>query len=292
MVELMIATSILLVVSGTALSLLSSFENQYTSTVLKADMHGGLRNTMETLEQEIGQAGLVTLAQTTLTGGVTAAAPSQTVNVVATTGMYAGEKLQIDLGSAQETITVTALTGTSITGIFQKSHASGAIVKVAGVFPQGILTSSTATQLNLFGDINADGNVVFLQYTCDITSGTLNRSITPVTANAKNAAVVLLDNLVANPAPAGGTPPPCFAYPTATSVNVAGTTYTFIPSVSVTLTGQSSQIDPTTKTYATETKVFPNLTPRNVVIGVGFAQSGLGNYLQPNPSSCLLLGTC
>src|ERR1051326_4417281 len=215
MMELMMATIILMEISGTTLSILGNYQKQYTSTVLKADMHGGLRSTIELLEQEIGQAGLVSLAQTTLSANV--ATGTQTVAVGSVTGMFVGEKLQIDLGSAQETVAITSINTSSKTigGVFQSSHSSGAIVKAIRIFPQGILSAtSDANHLNIFGDINGDGTTVYVQYVCDTTTThTLTRSVTPITANAKNSAVVLIDNLMANPAPAGGTAPPCFKYP-------------------------------------------------------------------------------
>src|ERR1051326_7082203 len=104
--------------------------------------------------------------------------------------MFVGEKLQIDLGSAQETVAITSINTSSKTigGVFQSSHSSGAIVKAVGIFLQGILSAmSDANYLNIFGDINGDGTTVYVQYVCDTTTThTLTRSVTPITANAKN----------------------------------------------------------------------------------------------------------
>jgi len=292
LIELLIASALLMVVTGTAFSLLIAFQKHYTSTAIKADMHAGVRNATELLEQEIGQAGLLSLTPTSLSAAVTGGAAAQTVPIASIAGMFVGEKVQIDLGTAEETVAITAIASspTTITGIFENSHSAGAVVSATGVFPQGILSGSTATQLNMFGDINADGSLVFVQYNCDTVAGTLTRSITPIAAGAKNTAVILLENLRPNP---GGTA--CFQYPATTSVTVSGsgTTYNFIPGVAVTLTTQTAELDPNTRQYATETKAFLDVAPRNVQEGITLATNGIDDFLQPNPpGNCLLLGTC
>jgi Tfp pilus assembly protein PilW len=274
--------AIMLIVSGAAFSLLIKNQNAYSSTAYKADMHAGLRSATELLEQEIGQAGLLSPPSATLSAAVTASGTAQTVSVSSTAGMYVGEKLQIDVGTSQETVTlVSPLTSTSIKGIFSKSHNAAAIVSASGIFYQGILSVSS-TQLQMFGDINGDGTMVYVQYDCDTTAGTLSRSITPwsTTASAKNPSVVLVDNLFG---PAGVTT--CLFQSSSTTVAVSGQNYTFVTQVGITLTTQTRERDPLTGQFGWETKTFLNLYPRNVVMGTTLANAGLTQYLQPTPSN-------
>jgi hypothetical protein len=185
-----------------------------------------------------------------------------------------------------------SVAGGSIKAVFANTHASGAIVFTSGVIPQGILNSSSSTLLNLVGDFNADGNIEFVQYNCDYTNNKLWRSITPITAGAASTSLVLLDNLYANPVSAGVSPP-CFQYATTTSVTTsAGNTYNFRPSVGVTLTIQTTQLDPNTQTAAQETKSFLNVSPRNIVMGVRLANANQDRFLQSVPPNCTTLGFC
>jgi len=233
MLELLVSLTVMLVVAGAALTVLSYAQKMYSSQQMQADMHGGLRGAFELMTQEIGQAGALSSATYTLTPAITSGASAQSVAINSTTAIFVGQKLVVDTGSSQETVTVTAIGSNTISAIFSKSHAAGAVVAGRGVFPQGVLSSSTSTSLKIFGDINADGSLVYVQYDCDTAAGTLARSVTTVTpgATTQNASQFLLTNLVANPS---GTP--CFQY--AGSITASG--YTFVPSVGVSLTVQTS----------------------------------------------------
>jgi hypothetical protein len=114
------------------------------------------------------------------------------VSLASTASIFVGEQLLIDAGLSQETVTVTAISSGTIRGVFQKNHSNGAPVNAVGVFPQGVLSSSTANQLQLIGDINGDGSLDYAQYDCDTNAGTLSRSVTPITAGAINPSQVLL----------------------------------------------------------------------------------------------------
>ena len=277
LLELLVSMAILLVVAGGIFSTLNYYQKSYDSTMLKADMHAGVRGAAELMAQEIGQAGTVPASSTTLSGNVTASSLAQTVNIGSSANIFVGENLQIDAGTANETVAVTAVGSgpASIRGVFSKNHRLGAIVAARGVFPEGILTgTSTATTLQLFGDINADGTLVYVEYTCDPTNAhTLTRSITPISAASKSAPVVLVQGLVANPAGKS-----CFTYSTATAAG-----FTFATNVGLTLTTQTSDPDPQTGSYDTMTKSFLNLSPRNVVAGLALAQAGLTAPLESTP---------
>ena len=279
LLELMACIVILLVISGAVFSLLTYYQKVYGTTRLKADMYDNVRGVIELMSQEIGQAGLVSLPSPspTLSAAVTANASAQTVAVSSTTSMFVGEKLLIDAGTSQELVALTAV-GTSpstITGIFNQNHASGVPVNVLGVFPNGVMSTSTATQLQLFGDINADGSLVYVRYDCDTAAQRLTRSVTTVTPTitTSSPAQTLLSTLVANP---GATP--CFQYTTTTAGG-----YTFYANVAVTLSVQTTAPDPQTGAYLTLTKSFLNLAPRNILIGLELANAANTNLLQPKP---------
>lgn len=160
----------------------------------------------------------------------------------------------------------------------QEIGQAGAAVNGAGVYPQGILSSSSATTLTIFGDINGDGTLVQVQYVCDsATQHTLTRSVTPYSASASiSPGVVLVDNVYPNP---DGTN--CFRY--ASSVSAGGNT--FIPGVAFTITVQTPYKDLQTGAYIQMTKSFLNLSPRNILAGIDMANTtGMSGRLLATPT--------
>jgi hypothetical protein len=144
-------------------------------------------------------------------------------------------------------------------------------------------SGSTGTVLKLYGDINADGNMVYIEYTCDTTTNrNLYRNMMSWTAGSKPAVAasqVLLSNVVANP-----NSTPCFTYQTAV---VAGNVY--VTDVAITLTVQTQLIDPTTKQFQTQTKALLNVSPRNTFNAWQMASLGIANRIQPIPPSVAAL---
>ena len=161
------------------------------------------------------------------------------------------------------------------------AHSSGDSVTVQGGFSTGVIppaaspwnyvNGSTAAVLKLFGDINGDGNMVYIEYsvspacictaTCNpsSTSGNLYRNsmawnATPPKVSA-TASQILLGNVTANPNSTA-----CFSYQPVLSIH--GNTY--VTDVAVTLTVQTQIIDPITRKVQTETKALLNVSPRNV----------------------------
>src|SRR6185312_12189109 len=109
----------------------------------------------------------------------------------------------------------------------------------------------------MFGDYKGDGNMVYVEYTCNNASGNLYRNSMPWDATTKpsvGVAQILLNNIIANPSNAA-----CFTYQTST----AGTRV-YVIGVAITLTVQTQQIDSFTKTYQRETKALLNVSPRNI----------------------------
>jgi len=291
LLEMMVSMVILSLIVGGLISALSSSEQSYARTELGSDMYENVRSVAELMAQEIGQAGLVSLPTTTLSSAVAANAAAQAVNVSQTASMYVGEQLLVDAGSAnEELVTLTAVASTTMSGIFKNAHASGASVTVLGAFPSGIVpvgatdgSTSVAepgkSVLNIYGDINSDGSLVYIRYTCDTsaTPGTLTRSVTTITpgVNTIAAAQTLLSTLIPNP---GGTP--CFQY---TSYPVGTPSNTYVTNVGLTISVQSLARDPQTQAYLTMTKSFLDLSPRNVLAGFELGNAGLTTRLQAQP---------
>ena len=215
-------------------------------------------------------------------------------------GFFVGERLVIDSGGpvtcemtlpCQETVVVTAVNvgAKQVTATFAYPHVAGALVRALGGFAAGIVppspgfpNGSTGTVLKLIGDINGDGNMVYIEYTCDFTTtpGNLYRNVVPydqiVAKGAPTPNQVLLNNIQANP---GGTA--CFAY-MPSPLPVVGAD-TFVLDVAITLTVQTQVKDPITQQYQLETKALLNVSPRNVFNVWQLASAGVNERVQPIP---------
>ncbi len=284
--ELLVSLLVLSVIIGTVAQLSMQMSNDQRTMWNRTQMHSSVRGAIALLQQEVGQAGLVVLPATvTLTNA--AVFGNQTVSVSSNAGMFVGEQLVIGTGSSQETITVTALGSGTITGVFTRPHATGEKVTVLGGFAQGIIppnmtNGSSATVLKMFGDVNDDGQMVYVEYTCSAVTGLLSRNMMAWNAGSKPALTagnILLSNVVANP---GGAP--CFSYQTEiVSPN------TYVTAIAVTLSVQTQDIDPVTRQYQVETKTLLNVSPRNVFNTWQLASMQDTTRIQPIPPSILVL---
>lgn len=289
MIELLFAMAILIVISASAFVMLASMQKTHASTITRAEMHAGVRSATELLIQEIGQAGEVSFPASALAQAVNASANPQTVNVTSTAFMWVNEYVKVDTGTNREFVQITGITpGANITGIFLNNHGPNGAgnfpsITPVGVLPQGIMNgavvngvpyNSDLTRLFLLGDINNDGTMQLVEYVCN--PPTLTRSITPINQGAQNPPDVLLDDLVPNP---NGTP--CFTY----TPPVVFPTGTFIGNVGVTLSTQTTVIDPITRQRQVLTKSFLNLAPRNLRAGMDIAGSGNIDHIQPLPTA-------
>lgn len=321
--ELLISMAVMLVVAGAVVGMISYNENSYGRTEQQSDMYENVRAVAELMAQEIGQAGLVGIPAgttgETLSAAVTKSATAQTVAVSSTTSMYAGENLLIDTNPNEETVTIVSLGSNTINGIFLNNHASGAAVHAVGVAPNGIVAPSTSATtpgglscvtaptgvtytatdgstcsvLNLWGDVNSDGTLVYVRYTCNTTTtpGTLTRSVTTITpgVNTVNTAQTLLSTLIPNPPTTA--PAPCFQYDISTqqiTVNGVTSTYYIVANVGLTISVQTLKPDPVTGQYLQMTKSFLDLSPRNILAGYEQANAGDASRLQNPPSNVTL----
>lgn len=286
--ELLVSLLVLSVIVGTVTQLSMTMSNGQRTLWNRTQMHSSVRGAIALLQQEVGQAGLIVLpAPVTLAGSVVFG--NQTVVLSSVTGMFVGERLVIGTGTSQETVQVTAIntTNKTITAVFFLSHSSGEKVQVLGGFAQGIVppnmtNGSSATVLKLFGDVNDDGQMVYVEYTCSTVTGNFSRNMMAWNATSKpalTAANVLLSNVVANP---GGTP--CFSY----QIETVGTD-SFVTAIAVTLSVKTQDIDPVTREFQVETKTLLNVSPRNVFNTWQLASMQDVLRVQPMPASITAL---
>lgn len=302
LLELLAGLTVMLIVGGAVIQGMFSVVKTQGTISNRTEMHASVRSATELIEQELTQAGRVTLGSKPMYLGaaITAVASPAVAQSVAlsesgitdfTTVVFVGELLTVDTGTNRETVTVTAVSTTGITAVFNFTHILNAPVIVMGGFANGVIPTSLTNgsdgfNLKIFGDINGDGNMVYIKYHCDNQSGSthsLYRDVTlgPLTAaasavTADSASTILLENVETNPSNGA-----CFTYQTQT----AGT-YTFVTNVAVTLTVQTQNPDPQTGQYQTETKALLNVAPRNVFEAWELAYSNdYVNRVQPIPSN-------
>ena len=328
LVELLVATCVFLVITSIVATALRQVTQSQATVWNRTQMHSGLRGATELLQQEVGQAGrtstpnwIVTATpvtgQETLTGGLgpfcDAAHPgtnAQTVTVNYVDGLYtsngtspASYALITTLdGPSREFTPVWAVNNgvtKTITACFNKNHQAGITVMPIGGFangivpPAGVANGSDGYKLKMFGDINGDGNMVFVQYDCDpYNAHKLYRRMVaydaaPAQMPAISDALVLLSNVMPNPNNA-----PCFTYQTTNAVNpivVQGIPVIFVLDVAITLTVQTQQVDPNTKQFQTETKALLNVSPRNVFNTWALASIGYTDHIQSTPATVAAL---
>jgi prepilin-type N-terminal cleavage/methylation domain-containing protein len=278
LMEMLVTLVIFLIVSGIVMSGMIQMMRTQGTVANRTEMHSSVRSATELLQQEIGQAGRISLPQAvmpvTMTGPISLNLVAQPAAVSSTVNMFPGMLLDVDAGQNFEVVTVATVAPSGITAIFSKNHTSATIpVQVSGSFGTGIVppsftngvhVGSTGTDLKLYGDINGDGNIVYVDYVCNqgtkaapgylYRNETANAVVLGTTPNAVNPSMYLLNNVVQNPNNA-----PCFTYQVQTVSGVD-----FVTDVAVTLTVQTQLIDPQTHDYQTETKALLNITPRNV----------------------------
>ena len=284
--EALIAVAMLLVLFSSAIPALQQTTKVSRVVGDTSAMHGSVRGATELLQQEIGQAGRVSLPGPVTLAGTVAIGPA-TVSLSSATGLFVGAHVVVGTGDNAETVTLTAVAAPTITALFKLDHVVGEPVQIRGGFSGGIVppsmtNGSTGNVLKLFGDINDDGSLVYVEYICDLTKGKLYRNMMAWDAGAKPAvteSMALLNNIIANP---GGAP--CFTYQAQTVL-----TTTFITGVAVTLSVRSQQKDLYSGDFLRATKTLLNVSPRNIFLVWTMASIGNTNRIQPIPPSILTL---
>ena len=303
LLETMVALAVLLGVGGIVMSGMVQLMKTQNTIGNRTEMHTSVRSATELLQQEIGQAGKVSLGPPNVNvtmAPVAVGAGGGNSNIVLTPAnatLYPGEQLTVDLGNNnQETVTVGG-TSASPSAFFTKSHVGAAIpVAALGAFATGVVppdatsvaagcansvlptggnypgfaNGSTCNVLKLYGDINGDGNMVYVEYTCNqgtqAAPGFLYRNQMPITAGAKpgvDNTMILLNNVLANPPSANNANVPCFSYQVR-QIGTLGPNYC-VSNVALTLTVQTANRDATTGQFQPETKALLNVGPRNII---------------------------
>jgi len=315
LIELSVSTVVLLIVSSIVTSALLQMTDTQKTIWNRTEMHSGIRGATELLQQEVGQAGRVSVPVSIVLGAPVTAATScnhatpdlnaVSVAVSSATGVFASaaagtyELLTTLDGNDKESVKVasvnTASTPHTITACFTRDHLAGTVLVPLGSFatgiipPFGIIGGSTDSVLKMYGDINGDGNMVYVEYTCDTGAHKLYRNVMAFDETTKpplTDAQVLLANIQPNP---GGTP--CFTYQTVPEsasdppFYVQGTPMVFVIDVAITLTVQTEQVDPVTKQFQTETKALLNVSPRNVFHAWMLAGMGYTDRIQSTPGT-------
>jgi len=322
--ELLVAVTILLIISSAVTSGLLQVTSSQKTIWNRTQLHAGVRSATELLQQEVGQAGRIALPGTASLAsavgiGTHTVVVNQVINgatVASVSGMFPNQRLTIDAGTDadttthQETVVVTAVdtNAKTITATFEYTHPTAAPVMALGGFATGIVpdkkwtgaawatypNGSDGTHLKLYGDINGDGSMVYVEYFCDTAAGNLYRNIMAYDAAPPKPAVtssmVLLGNILPNP---GATP--CFTYMPSPLPYLTGVTdaycacaQVFVLDVAITLTVQTQLKDPITNQFQTETKALLNVSPRNVFNVWQLASAGGTVYqgrVQPMPAT-------
>ena len=332
LLETMVSLAVLLAVSAIVMGGMNQMMKTQGTVANRTEMHTSVRDATEVLEQEIGQAGKISLPtpppgtptwQMLTAIVVVKDAPvtqplvkfsATLVDAAGRPELFDNEQLLVDTGVNQETITITCpapgtCTDTWTAGPFYNSHAIGVPISAPGAFSTGIVPpapgitagyagytncvaapcGSTDRLLKLYGDINGDGNMMYVEYTCNpgtpAAPGFLYRQQMPFNGAAGSKlpvapSMVVLSNVLVSTTPAGAVVP-CFTYQVVpVGINPD---YAFVTDVAVTLTVQTQLQDPQTHQFQQETKALLNVSPRNVFNAYLLARQANDNRVQAMP---------
>ena len=301
MIEVMISTMLFTAISGVVISGLLSMNKINDVVSDRTEMHSGVRNATELLQQEIGQAGRISLVQPILLGAAvladdemfTISAPSGDTDPTA--DLFVGMYLTIGIDDERETVQIEQIVDGTTIGLannkgFIFAHGADEPIEAAGGFFEGVIppaaggyaNGSTGSVLKILGDLDGNGNMVYVEYTCDTEAGVLYRNVMDWDAGSKSAPTVdqvLLDNLEANPDGED-----CFRYEPKTIPDG-----TCVIGVAITLTVRTNETDATTGDFLRETKALLNVAPRNVFNVWQAASLNLPGRAQPLPPTVVNL---
>jgi|SRR5215469_3535872 len=367
LMETMVSLVVLLGVSAIVMSGLVQMMWTQGTISNRTEMHTSVRSATELLQQEIGQAGKLSLptppagtawALVGPPGGVAVPAAigqatlQVTFNVSDSLGnpvLYEGEWVTVEAGAplpvcpscGRESVQLTCIAGPGncplpsntwnatfffnhVLAAIPGSGTNGAAISVPGAFSGGIVppaagvmpappagyagypdfpagypvapalnNGSTGTVLKLFGDVNGDGNMVYVEYTClpgtPANPGFLYRNQVNFWDNQVvpplDPSMIVLTGVLTNPNAANGAAVPCFNYQLQTKDGALAAAHdlAFVTDVAVTLTVQTANPDPQTHILQQETKALLNVSPRNVYDAWDFATLDYSNRVQPTP---------
>lgn len=298
LIELMISVGILMTISALMMRGTLDMSNLNTKQSNLSEMHAGIRNATALLQQEVGQAGRLAFPAAVTVAAAIPIGDQWVVVSPSTASMFVGQKLEFmgqnATGDVEEIVTVVAVDpgNSRIRATFAIAYLAGARVMPAGGFAEGVIPTtkvngSTDSVLKIVGDINGDGSIVYVEYTCDWVGGRLYRNMMTYDAATKPALAVeqvLLDNLLPNPPDPGGIARPCFTYDQRT---IYGNTY--VINVAIMTTVRTDEVDKTTGQFQTVTKALLNVAPRNVFNVWQVASLNYRDRIEPLPASVIAL---
>ncbi|PYT73848.1 MAG: hypothetical protein DMG39_05460 [Acidobacteria bacterium] len=353
LMETMVSLVVLLAVSAIVMSGMMQMMKTEGTITNRTEMHTSVRGATELLQQEIGQAGKISLPPPLAPGGwqllsnVNATAtPDAPITLLAATftqfmPLYEGEWVTVDTGLPRETVQLQCAAGPGLCpgtsniwkATFTWPHVAPVPASVQGSFSTGIVPpampalpgalrnpplgytgypmfpagypfanapaqGSTGNVLKLYGDLNGDGTMVYVEYTCApgtaAAPGFLYRNQVAWTAVAmppNDPSMIVLTGVLTNPNDTNGNPVPCFTYQLQTTdgADSAAEDYAFVTDVAVTLTVQTQNPDPQTPlingqpNYQRETKALLNVSPRDVYEAFQSSTLVYTNRIQPMP---------
>ncbi len=338
LLETMVSLVVLLAVSAIVMGGMNQMMKTQGTVANRTEMHTSVRDATEVLEQEIGQAGKISLPAAPVGGWlmVTPVFVPKDVPVTAPVSfsptllnangavLFDGELLLVDVGTNQETVTINCgppaapTPGACTTagwwaGPFLNTHnnLAGVPISAPGAFSTGVVPpaagvtagyagyancapavapcGSTGNVLKLYGDVNGDGNMLYVEYNCNpgtpAAPGFLYRNQMAFNAPAGskpavNPSMIVLSNVLQS-RDANGALVPCFTYQVVpVGLNAE---FVFVTDVAVTLTVQTPLQDPQTHQFQQETKALLNVSPRNVFNAFLLARQDITNRVQPMP---------
>jgi prepilin-type N-terminal cleavage/methylation domain-containing protein len=126
LIEMMAALAIFAVLSAIVMTGIVQMIKTQGTVANRTEMQTSVRSATELLQQEIGQAGRISLPTAvlpvTMTGPITAGTVAQTVPVSSTVNMFPNMLLDVDAGENFEVVTVSAVSPGNITAVFSKAH--------------------------------------------------------------------------------------------------------------------------------------------------------------------------
>src|SRR5512135_425514 len=105
MVDLLVSVVLLLIISGIVMQALQQMTTAQGMVANRTNMHTAIRSATSLLQQEVGQAGRVSLpAIVKLTSPVTTTGSATAASVTSAAGIFPNEQLVVDAGASEETV--------------------------------------------------------------------------------------------------------------------------------------------------------------------------------------------
>lgn len=323
LVELLPSIAILSFVMASLLGFLTQMQKKFQGTQVTSESSMTARAAMEIMTEDIGQAGYNPnfTSNRTCNVAVTASGDPQCVTLNDASQINPGDWLSVDTGINNERVKVLGTTATGactqpnqVQGVFVMNHIFPGSTVPFPVnsfklpYPTGILLGtglSNDHRLMLYGDINDDGTVRYLDYTLTPTTTpattitvdgnsyvlyNLMRSITPVTfatGAVESAGSPLVQNVIyqdisSTTTPLGPSGQPIFSYPEVYQVGIVPNQMTVVGTVNINISVAVNPQNIETRTVQWFT-MSSRIRPLNLAAAVEVSQAGGFVFLPPTP---------